>query len=198
MAGQRINFPFIKPTAREYSPGEFPQTLFQAQNGASVALKFGNHRVNASLKLTFQNISDLEASRILRCYEMVNGPWDYVSFEATTMNIGFLNPDDYDRRQNSNLYFMSGTTTNRLERAQHRVELPTGYRHSSVPQRRWPHRQTRRPLRLEVSLCLTPSGYFCKPQCLHRELPVYGVPRWGIRLGIINRLAGWLLPITPG
>ena len=95
MAGQRISFPYIKPTAREYSPGEFPQTLFQAQNGASVALKYGNHRVNASLKLTFQNISDLEASRILRCYEMVNGPWDYVSFEATTTNIGFVNPDDY-------------------------------------------------------------------------------------------------------
>jgi hypothetical protein len=95
MAGQRIPFPYIKPTSREYSPGEFPQTVFQAQNGASVAIKFGNRRVNASLKLTFQNISDLEASRILRCYEMVNGPWDYVSFEATTMNIGFLNPDDY-------------------------------------------------------------------------------------------------------
>jgi hypothetical protein len=95
MAGQAISFPFIKPTAREYSPGEFPQTMFQAQNGASVALKYGNHRVNSSLKLTFQNISDLEASRILRCYEMVNGPWDYISFDGTTMNDGFLNPDDY-------------------------------------------------------------------------------------------------------
>ena len=95
MAGQRIPFPYIKPTSREYSPGEFPQSIFQAQNGASVAIKFGNHRVNSSLKLTFQNISDLEASRILRCYEMVNGPWDYVSFEGTTMNIGFEQPFDY-------------------------------------------------------------------------------------------------------
>jgi hypothetical protein len=95
MAGQSIKFPLIKPTAREYSPGEFPQSIFQAQNGASVAIKFGNHRVNSSLKLTFQNISDLEASRILRCYEMVNGPWDYISFDGTNMNDGFLNPDDY-------------------------------------------------------------------------------------------------------
>ena len=95
MAGSAIPFPFIKPTSREYSPGEFPQSIFQAQNGASVAIKFGNHRVNSSLKLTFQNISDLEASRILRCYEMVNGPWDYISFDGTTMNDGFLNPDDY-------------------------------------------------------------------------------------------------------
>jgi hypothetical protein len=95
MAGQAIPFPFIKPTSREYSPGEFPQSIFQAQNGASVAIKFGNRRVNASLKLTFQNISDLEASRILRCYEMVNGPWDYINFSGTTMNDGFLNPNDY-------------------------------------------------------------------------------------------------------
>ncbi len=95
MAGNRIPFPTIKPTAREYSPGEFPQNIFQAQNGASVAIKFGNRRVNASLKLTFQNISDLEASRILRCYELVNGPWDYITFENTNMNDGFVNPEDY-------------------------------------------------------------------------------------------------------
>ena len=95
MAGQEHKFPSIKPTSREYSPGEFPQSIFQAQNGASVAIKFGNRRVNASLKLSFQNISDLEASRILRCYEMVNGPWDYISFSGTTMNIGFEQPFDY-------------------------------------------------------------------------------------------------------
>lgn len=95
MAGNAIPFPAIKPTAREYSPGEFPQNIFQAQNGASVAIKFGNRRVNATLRLTFQNISDLEASRILRCYEMVNGPWDYIQFDGTNMNDGFVNPDDY-------------------------------------------------------------------------------------------------------
>jgi|32_taG_2_1085360.scaffolds.fasta_scaffold07383_2 hypothetical protein len=95
MAGNPIQFPNIKPTAREYSPGEFPQNIFQAQNGASVAIKFGNRRVNASLKLTFQNISDLEASRILRTYELVNGPWDYILFDDSEMNDGFVNPNDY-------------------------------------------------------------------------------------------------------
>ena len=95
MTANAIRFPFINPTSREYSPGEFPQTLFQAQNGATVALKYGIHRINASLKLTFQNISDLEASRILRCYELVNGPWDYITFDGTNMNDGFLNPTEY-------------------------------------------------------------------------------------------------------
>ena len=95
MAGTAIPFPNIKPSAREYSPGEFPQTIFQAQNGASVAIKFGNLRVNAKLRLTFQNISDLEASRILRCYELVNGPWDYIRFDGSNMNDGFVNPADY-------------------------------------------------------------------------------------------------------
>ena len=95
MAGQAIPFPNIKPTAREYSPGEFPQSIFQAQNGASVAIKFGNLRVNSTLKLTFQNISDLEASRIIRNYEQVNGPWDYIFFDGSNMNDGFVNPTDY-------------------------------------------------------------------------------------------------------
>lgn len=95
MAGLAVPFPNISPTSREYSPGEFPQSLFQAQNGATVAIKFGNHRVNASLKLTFKNIADIQASRILRCYEMVNGPWDYVTFDNTSANVGFLNPKEY-------------------------------------------------------------------------------------------------------
>ncbi len=111
MAGLRVPFPSIKPTAREYSPGEFPQALFQAQNGASVALKYGNHRVNASLKLTFQNISDLEASRILRCYEMVNGPWDYIAFDATNMNDGFVNPDDYVDPELQSIFHVSYHST---------------------------------------------------------------------------------------
>ena len=95
MAGQAIPFPYLAPSSREYSPGEFPQTMFQAQNGATVAIKFGNLRVNATLKLGFTNISDLEAAQILRCYEMVNGPWDYVTFDGTTMATGFINPEEY-------------------------------------------------------------------------------------------------------
>lgn len=70
--------------------------MFQAQNGSTVAIKFGNRRVNSSLKLTFQNISDLEASRILRCYELVNGPWDYIEFTGVeACNEGFLKPSEY-------------------------------------------------------------------------------------------------------
>ncbi len=115
MAGNPIPFPTIKPTAREYSPGEFPQNIFQAQNGASVAIKFGNRRVNSSLKLTFQNISDLEASRILRCYESVNGPWDYIFFDNTAMNDGFVNPAEYvsgsEYTENYHVYYESGYWT---------------------------------------------------------------------------------------
>ena len=143
MAGQAIPFPNIKPTAREYSPGEFPQSIFQAQNGASVAIKFGNLRVNSTLKLTFQNISDLEASRIIRNYEQVNGPWDYIFFDGSNMNDGFVNPDDY--KQPSNLveifhvqYESSETDIRQYHKESGRTgksEGPSGlkYRYSSPP-----------------------------------------------------------------
>ena len=116
MAGNAIPFPAIKPTAREYSPGEFPQNIFQAQNGASVAIKFGNRRVNSRLRLTFQNISDLEASRILRCYELVNGPWDYIQFDGTNMTDDYVLPDPlveiYHVKYNDPNWNGSGRDTN--------------------------------------------------------------------------------------
>lgn len=111
MAGQPIPFPDIEPSSREYSPGEFPQSLFQAQNGATVAIKFGNHRVNASLKLTFQNIADIAASRILRCYEMVNGPWDYITFGGTAMATGLLQPQEYTNYGRNDQFLVTFNTT---------------------------------------------------------------------------------------
>lgn len=78
MAG--IAFPSLKPSSRSYEPGAYPQTEFQAQNGAKTIVRYGNRRVDSRLQLTFQNISDADAVSILANYEAVNSVWDYVSF----------------------------------------------------------------------------------------------------------------------
>lgn len=75
-----ISFPSLKPSSRSYDPGTYPQTEFQAQNGAKTIVRYGNRRVDSKLQLSFQNISDADAASILANYEAVNADWNYVSF----------------------------------------------------------------------------------------------------------------------
>ena len=82
------SFPSIKPSSRSYNPGEYPQTKFEAQNGAKTIMRYGKNRVNATLKLGFANISDAEAALILENYEDVNSDWDYVTFSSANGTVG--------------------------------------------------------------------------------------------------------------
>lgn len=82
MAGQPVPFPDIRPTTRSFQAGEYPMSMFRAQNGATVAVRFGIRPSNCQLKLTFENITDDKAVEILNHYEAVNSNWDYVDFYA--------------------------------------------------------------------------------------------------------------------
>ena len=61
-------FPNIRPSSRRYTPGNFPQTEFRAQNGALTILRYGNKRVDSTLSLEFRNILDSEAKKIIESY----------------------------------------------------------------------------------------------------------------------------------
>ena len=65
-------FPSLKASSRSYTPGEYPQTVFEALNGAKTVLRYGNKRVNSKLNLKFENISDAEARQIIVFYEEIN------------------------------------------------------------------------------------------------------------------------------
>jgi len=87
----QISFPVdITPTSRNYSPGEFPQSVFEAQNGAKTVLRYGNKRVNASLSLSFKNVTDDDAAQILVNYENINSDWDYLDFNGTNVLNGLV------------------------------------------------------------------------------------------------------------
>ena len=75
-------FPEITPSSRSYTPGRVPETVFEAQNGATTFVQFGSTFVNAELSLEFRNISDSQASEILQHYLSVVGD-DYVQFSNT-------------------------------------------------------------------------------------------------------------------
>jgi hypothetical protein len=77
-----VPFPYITPSARQYSPGEYPEERFVSQNGSTTRVRYGNRRSQSKLSLTFANIDEEQAVEILECYDKVNGtePWNYIRF----------------------------------------------------------------------------------------------------------------------
>ena len=89
-------FPNIKPSSRSYSPGKFPQTQFEAQNGAVSVIKYSNQRVNSQLQLGFSNITDEQAADILDHYRAVNSDWDYATFTTNNAVTGVVDSSMQD------------------------------------------------------------------------------------------------------
>lgn len=71
---------YIIPTSRTYKPGKLPETTFEARNGSTSFVQYGQNFVNAELTLNFANINDGSASEILQHYARVLGD-DFVVFD---------------------------------------------------------------------------------------------------------------------
>ena len=73
----------LVPSTRSYSPGEYPQSEFQALNGVKTIIRYGKYRYNSTLTLGFNNIADSDAAAILQNYQDINSVWDEVTFNGT-------------------------------------------------------------------------------------------------------------------
>jgi hypothetical protein len=72
----------LKPTSRSYRPGKFPQIQFEALNGATTAIRYGQKAFNAQLTLTFANINDTDAAEIVNHYEERMATFSNVTFSG--------------------------------------------------------------------------------------------------------------------
>jgi hypothetical protein len=61
-------FPILAPTARDFSPGDWPVKRFESQSGAEIRILYGSQRVGATLSLSYDNITDTEAQQFLTDY----------------------------------------------------------------------------------------------------------------------------------
>ena len=66
--GTQIQFPDIKPSSRSFTPGDYPETIFESLDGTKTYLRFGNQAINATLSLSFSNINDTHTANILNTY----------------------------------------------------------------------------------------------------------------------------------
>ena len=63
-------FPSLTPTGRQFTPGDFPNKRFNSQSGAEVRILYGSRRVNATLSLSYANVTDANAESFLDDYSV--------------------------------------------------------------------------------------------------------------------------------
>lgn len=81
----QIQFPALVPSGRSFSPGSYPEKVFESQNGSKSFIRYGNKPVNASLSLSFSNISDDDANSILTAYfDSESVGENYINFGASS------------------------------------------------------------------------------------------------------------------
>jgi len=61
-------FPSLRPTNREFNPGNWPTKTFNSQSGAETRILYGTQRTNAKLQLGYANVSDTNAQLFLDDY----------------------------------------------------------------------------------------------------------------------------------
>ena len=68
-------YPTIRPSTRQYSPGNWPVRTYNAQNGAEVRLLYGSVRTNLKLQLAYSNLPDAEAAKFLDHFDETKGTY---------------------------------------------------------------------------------------------------------------------------
>lgn len=66
-------FPSIKPTARDFSPGNYPVREFRSQSGTEIRILYGDARTGMELNLSYDNITDSNADLFLAHFDDMKG-----------------------------------------------------------------------------------------------------------------------------
>ena len=77
-------FPSITPSARLYTQGDFPSAIQASSNGVTTGYRRGNRRINQTLQLSFNNLTEAQVTQIRNHYDGQNGSFSifYLSAEV--------------------------------------------------------------------------------------------------------------------
>jgi hypothetical protein len=73
-------FPALRPTSRDFKPGDYPVKTYSAQSGAEVRILYGDTRTRMELSLGYDNATDAQAKQFLDHYDEVKG--SFSTFEV--------------------------------------------------------------------------------------------------------------------
>jgi hypothetical protein len=76
-------FPSLKPTGRNFNPGDYPIKTFRSQSGSETRILYGSQRTNMSLELNYDNITDTNAGLFLTHFDEVQGTFQTFTVPST-------------------------------------------------------------------------------------------------------------------
>ena len=78
------NFPSITPSTRLYTQGNFPSAIQASSNGVTTGFRRGNRRINQTLQLSFNNLTESQVTQIRNHFDGQNGSFSifYLSAEV--------------------------------------------------------------------------------------------------------------------
>jgi hypothetical protein len=78
-------YPTLRPSARNYVPGDWATKQFNAVSGSEVRIRYGDKRHNAVLSLEYQNIGDSLAKQFLDHYDSTYGTYKTFALPAEAL-----------------------------------------------------------------------------------------------------------------
>ena len=78
------NFPSITPSTRLYTQGNFPSAIQASSTGVTTGFRRGNRRINQTLQLSFNNLTESQVTQIRNHFDGQNGSFSifYLSAEV--------------------------------------------------------------------------------------------------------------------
>ena len=70
-----MTYPVLAPSSRNYSTGDFPVRSYKSQSGAEVRILYGNQRTGMTLELSYDNITDSQATTFLTHFDQTKGTY---------------------------------------------------------------------------------------------------------------------------
>lgn len=77
-----MDYPNLRPSSRNFDPGNWPVRTYNSQNGTEVRLLYGSKKYNLKLQLSYQNISDANAELFINHYNDRQGT--FKTFDITS------------------------------------------------------------------------------------------------------------------
>ena len=84
-------FPSIIPTSRLYTQGDFPSAIQASSSGVTTGYRRGNRRIDQTLQLTFDNLTETQVNLIRTHYDGQNGSFNIFYLSASTWS-GYTTP----------------------------------------------------------------------------------------------------------
>ena len=77
-------FPSLVPSSRLYVQGNFPSAIQSSSSGVITGFRHGNRRINQTLQLSFNNLTETQVNLIRTHYDGQNGSFEIFLLSSST------------------------------------------------------------------------------------------------------------------